>query len=112
MFNISTILCYSVINLVVLINVELEIPSMAMSMCLLPFWLLLMIYVLLQNSFLLHVVKHGLNLLWLRDITLLQWHRPKLRTGSRYIKARHFRRRRLPFHVVLRCKDCPLKENG
>jgi hypothetical protein len=111
MSNISTIICYYVINLVVLLNDELEIPPIAVSMCLLLVWLILMIYVPKPNSFSLHAVKHGLHLFWLRDIPLQQWCKPKLRTGATHSKAHHFRRRTLPFNIVLRYKDLSLKAN-
>jgi hypothetical protein len=112
MFNISTIICYSVVNLVGLLNIELEIPPLAVSMCLLLCWLLLIIYLLKKNPFPLHMVKHGLHLPWLRDIPLLQWRKPELRTGSRHSKSCCFRTRKLPFNMVVRCKDHPLKDNG
>jgi hypothetical protein len=112
MFNIFTILYYFVVNLVVLLNVKLEISPMAVSMCLLVFWLLLVSCVFKQNLFSLHVVKYGLRLLWLRDIPLQQWYKPELRTGLRHSKACCFGRRNLPFNMALRCKDRPFKENG
>ena len=48
--NVSILFYYSLLKLVVLFNVDLEMPSTAVSLSLLLFWLLLLGYVLNRNS--------------------------------------------------------------
>ena len=50
--KVSILFYYSLLKLVVLFNVDLEMPSTAVSLSLLLFWLLLLGYVLNRNSYL------------------------------------------------------------
>ena len=63
-FNVTIIFYYSLLKLVVFFNADLEMPSVAVSVSLLLFWMLLMGCVLNRNPFLVKRVHPSLTMLY------------------------------------------------
>ena len=96
-FTLSEAMCYVTIGVVLILNSEVKAPPFAVSVTLLLFWLFLL----------------GYSLGWIfKRGRVRSRHTFKRRTGSRKQKARRFRRRSLPFFLVLRCRNRPMGYNS
>ena len=96
-FTLSEAMCYVIVGMALILNSEIAVPPLLIPVTLLLFWLFLL----------------GYSLGWIIKRGYLE-PRPKSkrRTGSRKLKARRFRRRSLPFFLVLRCQNRPMGYNS